>query len=329
MVQGKTGQNNTGQDKNTPTPFTIGVTDKEGNKIKPVGGFSDPGAHEAFGIVFDVNLRGDSEPTAALMERYRELAKLEHAIRELYLETKPSNEAKVTKRAKVNNETKFRQYFVRLFYLAQLILEGDVYKENDDKKVGNRLSDDAAKAEVAAIANDLIDDEAPGIKNGHLRALAGLAGRLSLLFLAAYVVLMRFNYNAPNSNLLMEVLRDLKIDQLAAANFMLLWVGTFLGVCLSYAIRTHTFSLSDLTRTDSDYLTPEIRLVLAGAFATLLTLFCVAGLGDVAFGNVKLTAITTDPRMAFIVGAVFGISEQKLSGTVEKRVGKLFGSVEK
>src|SRR5216683_141647 len=157
------------------SPFTIKVVDKNGTEL-PIDsmGFSDPGAREARGLEFDVHV--DAQPTTADMELYRELSKVEHALQELYPETNPASEAK------------FRPYFVRLFYLAQLILEGDVSKAEDGTKmVGGRLPTDAAKAEVIAITNDLIDAEAPRIKNGHLRDLASCASKLSLPFLAAYV----------------------------------------------------------------------------------------------------------------------------------------------
>ena len=193
------------------------------------------------------------------------------------------------------------------------------------KEIGNRLSDDAAKAEVAAIANDLIDDEAPRIKNGHLRELARCAVKLTIPFLASYVVLTLF------AKELTDLLLKLNIVPVVAANFMLLWVGTFVGVCLSYAIRTHVFSLADLTRTDKDYLAPQIRLILAGGFAMVIALLCIVGLGDIEFGTVKLSNLGMKPvpMLAFVLGAVLGISEQKLSGTIEKRVGDLFGGVTK
>lgn len=300
--------------------FTIGVADKNGTEIGPDAfGFSDPNAREARALVFDVHIGTDSGPTVEELDFYRELAKVEHALQELYPDTAP------------DGETRFRSYFVRLFHLAQLILEGDVSRGADRKKVvGQRLSAEAAKAEITAMANDLIDDEAPRVKNGHMRELARWAGRLSLPFLGAYVLLLLMQPGpGEKGNALVTLMLQLGVQAPAAANFMLLWVGTFLGVCLSYAIRTHTFSLLDLTRSDSDYLAPPIRLLLAGAIAMLLALFCVVGLGDVELGTVRLSAIAEKPMLAFVVGALMGIGEKKLTGTIEKRASAAFGNLEK
>ncbi len=305
----------------TRSLFTIGVSDKHGREIEPNDqGFSDPNAREARGLVFDLHIYQDKkgpQATAADMALYRDLARVEHALQELY----PPADA--------SSESRFRPYFVRLFCLAQLVLEGDVSQESKRKIVGGRLSTEVAKLEVAAIANDLIDDEASRVKNGHLRDLWRWAWRLALPFLAAYVVLMLAQTAPSESNGFAQWLGRLSIKPVVAANFMLLWVGTFVGVCLSYAIRTHAFSLGDLTRTDSDYLAPEVRLVLAGSFAMVLTLLAITGLGDLELGKVKFSdlGVQSMPTLAFVVGAVLGISEQKLSGTVEKRVGDLFGRV--
>lgn len=310
-----TGANGANQPLDPPaTPFTIGVTDADGNSL-PAG---DPCTKEARGIDFDVHIVKDGEPSAADMEFYRDLTKIEHALVTLY----PAGDTEA--------ETRFRPQFVRLFHLARLVLEGDVNKAPDGTiTVGKRLSPDAAKAEIAALAADIIEDEAPRIKNTHLRQLAAWAGALALPFVLAYAVLLLWGQAGGSAPWLAGALARLKIEAVPAANFMLLWVGCFVGVCLSYTIRTHSFSLTDLTRTDADYLAPAARLLMTGAFAMLLALFAVVGLGEVAFGASKLSDIATQPMLAFVVGAVLGISEQKLSGTVEKRAGDLFGGATK
>jgi hypothetical protein len=298
-------------------PFTIGVTDRDGNELPA----NDPGAKEAHGIVFDVHITGSTQPSATEMELYRDLAKVEHALQEIYLRTAATDEAAT--------EARFRPHFVRLFFLAQLALEGDVTGSGTERKVGGRLSPEAAKAEIAALAADVIDDEAPSIKNTHLRQLAAWAGALALPFLAGYAVLMMWGQKTEGAKWLVDKLTQLHIEAVPAANFMLLWVGCFVGVCLSYAIRTHSFSLTDLTRTDADYLIAPARLLLTGTFVMLLALLGVVGLGDVEIGTLKLSAIAGNATLAFVVGAVLGISEQKLTGTVEKRVGNLFGGASK
>lgn len=290
-------------------PFTILLADKNNKELDPA---TEPSAQEARELVFDVHINDTHEPpTPELMGYYRELAKIQHSLQTLYPDASPANEGK------------FRPYFVRLFYLAQLILEGDVYKDdNGARKVGQRLSSEAAKAEIAAMVSDLIDDEAPRIKNRHLKELGWKTILYSVAFLGTYV-LLRLTVDHPDG--FARFLYRLNIDPIGAANFMLLWVGTFVGVCLSYAIRTHTFSLTDLTKTDNDYLAPEIRLAFAGALATLLTLVSLAGLGDVDIGGQHLSNVTSKPVVAFVLGAILGISEKTLPGTIQKRASDLVG----
>jgi hypothetical protein len=252
----------------------------------------------------------ENGPTTVDMESKRDLERIEHAIGVLY----PDGDD--------GSELKFRPYFVRLFYLSQLILEGDVDKDKDGNKLPKkRLSPDAAKAEIAALGGDLIDDEAPRVKNRRLHALLKSAGALCAFFLAAYFVL---SLSAENSALV-YFLKTLKIEADVAPNYMLLWVGAFLGVCLSYAIRTHTFTVIDLTRDQTDdYLAPQYRLLLTGTFAMLLAMIAVVGLGEVEFGAIKLSAIATNPELALGIGVILGSSEKTLSGRVKKHAGSLF-----
>ena len=97
-----------------------------------------------------------------------------------------------------------------------------------------------------------------------------------------------------------------------------------ISVCLSHAFRTTTFSLADLTRTDSDHLSPQLRLLITGTLAVILVLMAVLGLGDVTIGNASIAKAAALPMLAFVVGAILGIGEQKLSGTVGTRAGELF-----
>jgi hypothetical protein len=103
------------------------------------------------------------------------------------------------------------------------------------------------------------------------------------------------------------------------SSFMLLWSGCFLGVWLSYAIRTTTFTLRDLTITDGDRLVPELRLLYAGFLTMLLGMLFMLGVVNVSIGDFKLTAIVGQPMLAFIVGAFCGISELTLPSKLAKR----------
>lgn len=313
------------QNDGKPPPkstFTLWVADKAGNPLhKSPEEIADPCAAEARQLIFDIHIPADSEsPSPADLEVYRQACKIEHVLQEVY----PADDQKA--------EARFRPFFVRLFFIVQLALEGDVTASatNTRQSVGGRLNNDDAKAELAAMEVDLIDDEAPRVKNQHLRDLARWAAGLSAPFLLGYVVLSLL-YEAPppppgGPSDFMIFLTKLHVEPLVAANFMLLWIGTFVGVCLSYGIRTTTFSVTDLIKPNSDYLAPHMRLLLTGTLAMLLTLISVASLGDVEIGSLKISDITGKPMLAIVVGAIMGISEQKLSGSVATRVSALFAS---
>ncbi len=246
---------------------------------------------------------------------YREICRIEHALLELY----PEDQG--------NPESRFRFFFVRLFYAAQLALEGDVKAHPDGKvkSVGGRLSAEAARAEIQSVADDLVGDEAPRIKNRHLRELGRCAAIITLPALLAYVLLSLLTPDPESADGFSKFMLRLHVESAAMANFMLLWIGTMVGVWLSYAFRTTTFSLADLTRTDSDHLSPQFRLLITGTLAVILVLVAVLGLGDVSMGNASIAKAAELPMLAFVVGAILGIGEQKFTGTVATRASELFG----
>ncbi|HET7793407.1 MAG TPA: hypothetical protein VFL64_08485 [Rhizobacter sp.] len=290
--------------------FTLAVADKNGKgPILDERKLADPSNREACELVFDISIETGSSPDTTDLALYRQLEKIAHALRELYLHSQPPQ------------EEKFRPHFVRLFYIAQLALEGDVSLDADNKKkVGGRLSAEAARAEIAALEKDLIEDEAPRIKNSRLAKLAGAAVNLSVMFLVAYVLLTLL----PPKGDVVKLLGRLGVEHDVAAYFMLLWVGSFVGVCLAYAIRTHDFDIAALTCDNPDFLTPNVRLLLTGTFAAVVAMVAVVGLGDVDVGGLKLSHVVAGPKKAFILGVILGLGEQKLMGTVQARLGGLF-----
>lgn len=292
--------------------FTLLVADKNGRGLPPDPGpndVPDPSDPNACELVFDIAIETGSSPDTTDLALYRQLEKIGHALRELYLTPQPPQ------------EDKFRPYFVRLFYVAQLALEGDVSLDADKKKkVGGRLSTEAARAEIAALEKDLIEDEAPRLKNTRLAKLASSALSLSVVFLTGYVLLMLL----PKSGDVVRLLGSLGVERNVLSYFMLLWVGCFVGVCLSYAMRTHDFGIAELTCDNPDFLAPHVRLLLTGTFAAVLAMVAIAGLGDVELGSLKLSDIKTDPTKAFLLGAILGLGEQKLMGTVQARLGGFF-----
>ncbi|MES2718847.1 MAG: hypothetical protein V4795_24020 [Pseudomonadota bacterium] len=302
--------------KGAEAAFRVRVADQGGVELHTdPGQAAVPSDRQARQLVFDVQIDKDGpSPTVTDMALYRELSRIEHALIELY----PPGQA--------DAESRFRLFFVRLFYIAQLALEGDVKVEAGQvKSVGGRLSAEAAKAEIQAIADELIEDEAPRIKNRHLRELGRWTAIIGAPALAAYVLISLLAPVGKSANEFSQFMLKLHVDPGAAANFMLLWAGTMVGVCLSYAFRTTTVSLADLTRTDGDHLSPQLRLLITGTLAVILVLMAVLNLGDVTIGSMSISRAAELPMLAFVVGAILGIGEQKLSGTVATRAGELFG----
>ena len=131
-----------------------------------------------------------------------------------------------------------------------------------------------------------------------------------------YILLrLTSSYFTPIDTLLMQM----EINSSLLANFMLLLIGSFVGVWLSYAFRTTTFTLSDLTIIDADRLSPRIRLIFAGALTVILGILFAIPLVEVKIGDVPVTNVATYPMLAFVVGCFCGISELTLPTAVAKR----------
>ncbi len=204
------------------------------------------------------------------------------------------------------NLLKFRRCYSRLFGLARVGLEGD------------DASPKLAKIALDRVSSDLIDDEGLRIKTRNLIALAKYALAFSVPFIIGYIALTLSTSSAVN-----EILGKLYIDRKTMANFMLLWVGCFAGVSLSYGTRTATFSLADLTSSSSDRLLPQARLLFIGSLTMLFGLLFVNGLVEIKVGGKSVTDIAKDPGYALLLGILFGMSEGVLPAAAAKKASAL------
>jgi hypothetical protein len=200
----------------------------------------------------------------------------------------------------------FRIYYTRLFRLAQLGLEGAAAPE-------------IAKSALDRVTADLIDAEGGKVKNRHLESLGVRALGLAALFIVAYVAICTLGKS--------QLVVDLNIDQPVAASFMLLWIGCFAGVWLSYSLRTTTLTLRDLVITDVDRLLPLTRLLFAGLLTMALGLMLALGLVDAKIGGEGLDSFIREPTKALLLGMVCGISELLLPTAVGKRATDLFSKL--
>lgn len=205
----------------------------------------------------------------------------------------------------------FRNYYVRLFKLAQLGLEGA------------NVATEIASSALTSLTAELIDDEAGRVKNAHLQTLGWHALGAAVPFAICYLILKQTGSNGTVAHLMSML--DIKRELMA--NFMLLWIGCFLGVWLSYGIRTASFTLSDLTITDGDRLSPTIRLVFAGTLTMILGIVFAYPILEIKIGDVPITNFKIQPMLAFLVGCFCGISELVLPTTVAKRASDFISNI--
>lgn len=261
----------------------------------------DPARPEAFDIYFGVKDLKDPPPKDQV-DLQDKVQKVLRTIQVLFITGEAAEAAKG--QAKARNHAQFRSYYVRLYRLAQLGLEV------------NNVSPDIATVALATTISDLIDDEAVTVKRKHLRLLGRDAISVSFVCLILYILLMLTKTYWTHIN---SFLLTMGIQSSLAANFMLLLVGCFLGVWLSYGIRTTAFSLADLTVTDTDRLTPVIRLLFAGSLTLILGIVFAIPLVEVKIGSMSVTDIARYPMLAFVVGCFCGVSELALPTVVSKR----------
>jgi hypothetical protein len=280
--------------------FFILTADKAGNRLNPPDENAtpprqNPSDANARNIIFSRKDTATGQLPRDQIEVCDGIEKIIHALNFLY----PAG--------KHRDDANFRLYYVRVFGLAKVALEKGTFDA------------DFAKKELALIERDLIDDKGPYIKNKHIKDLLRCAAWLSIPAFLAYVVLCQYE---------LDWLQKLHANRQVLANFMLLWLGCFLGVCLSYALRKPDMTLEDLVTTDSDFLTPLIRLAFTGTLAMLLVMLSMLKLLDVKFGPLALSEVSSDNQqmLAFVVGVICGIGEKLLSGTITTKTKALIGN---
>lgn len=211
-----------------------------------------------------------------------------------------------------HRKEQYRPYYMRIFHLAKLGLEGP------------NATPDISKSVMATVTADLIDDEAARVKNGHMKRLGIIALLFSIPFFLLYVIAQLI----PTDSVVVHYLAKLGVQQAVFTNFMMLWIGCFVGVWLSYGIRTPIFTLTDLTVTDSDRLLPSIRLVFAGILTMILGLMFTLGVVQITLGTYPLTDLSSNnPMLAFLIGTFCGITELVLPAAVGKQASDFINKV--
>lgn len=262
--------------------------------------YPNPHVDAAQGIFFGLL---PAPPPNEQAELQAELQKVLGVVTRLYVEdTLPKDDPA----GKALKKEKFRRYYVQLFRLAQVGLEGSAAEPQ------------FAKAGLASLIATLIDDEGLRIKTRNLVTLSKFASLFSVLFAVFYAVFQLADGVAFDA-----LLVDLGINRKTGASFMLLWIGSFIGVCLSYGVRTATLALNDLTSTGSDRLLPQARLLFIGSLTMVFGLLFANGVVELKVGGKSITAFEGDAQLALLVGIVLGMAEAVLPGAAAKRVNAL------
>lgn len=264
--------------------FVSAKPNLNGATVRPT---PDPAAAEAVDIYMSPTGRA-SDDQAKL---YDDVNAVLDVVRRLYLPdgTRP-------------NASKFRTYYVRIFRLAQVGLEG------------TDPSPKQSKGALESLKASLLDDEGLNVKTKNLSALGWTAWRYSWPMLLVYGFLRLVGPGKVDA-----LLNTLQISRVAAANLILLWIGCFVGVCLSYGVRTSTLTLTDLVTPGPDRLSPSLRLLFIGTLTMFFGLLFMMKIVELKIGEYSTASIGNDPSLAFIVGILFGLSESVLPGLAGKR----------
>lgn len=260
------------------------LTDAQGHRTVPKYP-PDPSDKDAVDISFNL-IDSTEAPPKDQMDLQDEIGQVLEAVRKLYLHDNGTQ------------KPPFRLFYVRLFRLAQLGLEGNAVP-------------DVARAALDRVTDDLLRAEGPRVKNMHLKILAKAAAKLGAIALTAYFVL--------RLAALGEWFTHFQVDPIVTSSFMVVWVGCFIGVWLSYAIRKSVLKLRDLTVGEDDFLEPVTRLVFAGLLANVIALLLLFGVVKIAIGPLSLNAFATNPSIALLLGIFLGVNELLLPSAVAKR----------
>lgn len=208
------------------------------------------------------------------------------------------------------NEPTFRRYFVQIAGAAQVGL------------AGMSAHPDVATQALSSTVADLIDTEGARIKNGHLRDLAQSAWTLSWPLLTVYLI-ARGVVGVDPKSLVYQWLLGLDVHPLAVSCFMVMLVGCFLGVVLSYAARTTVMGLTDIVSPDTDQLRPVVRLAVSGGWTVLVGYLLSLEIVVLKFGPASSQEFVDKPMLAFLIGAICGLTNLTLPGSVMKKVSDL------
>jgi len=208
---------------------------------------------------------------------------------QLQLKTEIERTLVVLKMLFETDEERYFTYFYPLLSLAQCGL------------VGDHAQPEVARRALHELRSEVTDKEAGNVKNRYLKNL----GAHSICLSALPLLLGLFFYflNGPH----------------ISTNLLFLWVGSMVGVWVSFGARKTVFKFEDLNIPEKDRLDPFIRLSFAGVLSLIMGILFYKQALVVTVGNLNTAAIAEDPLIATIIGVFCGISELVLPSKIRKQ----------
>jgi hypothetical protein len=200
-------------------------------------------------------------------------------------------------------KAKFRSYYMGLFLLAQIGLDG------------SKPQPFLANASLESLKDQVMTLEGGRVKNGYMQDLGTAAIVMAgpplavLLIFRQTALLLRWKVG-----LTAVVAKTASAPYLfwLVPVFLYAWVGAMLGTFLSFALRNPVLTFDQLAVPEADRMNPRMRLVYVG----LLTLVIVIALSyhamSISLGGINTNQFPQTPSLAFIIGVFCGISERAM-----------------
>jgi hypothetical protein len=195
---------------------------------------------------------------------------------------------------------RFAAYQTKLLGIAQTGLQTPADPESSERWLGT-------------LQEEILLREGPGVKNGYMKRLGLWAASSGALTLILYLVMR-------NNHQLSELLYTYR-------NLFLLWTGTMVGAWLSFGIRRPQIAFKNLASIEDDMVEPAIRLIFTGLLALTIAFIFVCGMVTVEVGELSSGDLLSRGSTALLIGALLGVSEQALPGTLTRRASQFVSEV--
>ncbi|MCX6156251.1 MAG: hypothetical protein NT007_19035 [Candidatus Kapabacteria bacterium] len=169
--------------------------------------------------------------------------------------------------------------------------------------VGENPHLDLAQSALEQLKSEIVNKESAKIKHKYLKQLGLIGLSFSIFFLCVYFVFIFF---FP----LYEVQR----------NFMILLLGSVIGVWLSSIISKKTLTFGDLNTINSNQLYPSFKILFVSLIAIVYGLFFCKQIISFKIGTISSDNFVNDPAIAFIFGIILGLNEKLIEASLMKKV---------